>query len=117
MRQTYQDESLCLIVGMDAYLDMHNWYKWHDIVALTNIIVLPRPGWKPGRGKGAARAADLSRTAAGVVFYANAHEMPITASEIRKRMGCGKDVSDMVPEKVLTYIQKNRLYRTKECHD
>ena len=117
MRQRYQHDSLCLIVGMDAYLDMHNWYRWYDIVTLANIVVLARPGWKPDRRADAASIKDLSGSSGGVVHYANTQELSVSASEVRTRLRKGEDVSDAVPAEVLAYIKTNQIYEIKECHE
>lgn len=111
MRQRYRDDCLCLILGMDAYLGMHKWYRWPDIIALANIVVLPRPGWKRDRCRGTPDAVDLAGRTSGTVFYADARELPITATEIRRKLGEGQNLSDEIPDEVLTYIRRNQIYR------
>lgn len=117
LRQHYENVSLCLIVGMDAYLHMHHWYRWPDIVALANIVVLPRPGWKTGQHDAVVDAKDLSRKASGIVMFARSHQIPVTATDIRTKLSRGEDVSHEIPDKVLAYILENHIYRTKECYE
>lgn len=117
LRQRYGHDSLCLIVGMDAYLDMCHWYRWQDIFALANVVVLPRPGWKPGQLDAVVNAGSLGRRGTGVVMFAESPEIPITATDIRKKLSRGENVSNEMPDKVLAYIQNNKIYQTKEHYE
>lgn len=117
LRQRYGNDPLCLIMGMDAYRGLHLWYRWQDIVALANIVVLSRQGWEPDESNHAGDAEDLRRKGSGVVMFAESLEIPITATDIRNKLGQGEDVSNEVPAKVLEYIQKNEIYGAKESYE
>ena len=55
LRAEFPDRSLCLMLGMDAFLGLPNWHRWRDILDLAHVVVWRRPGWKasacprPGR--------------------------------------------------------------------
>ena len=52
LRAEYPDRSLCLLLGMDAFLGLPNWHRWRDLLGLAHIVVAHRPGWKaPTRGR------------------------------------------------------------------
>ncbi|MDE2052430.1 MAG: nicotinate-nucleotide adenylyltransferase, partial [Gammaproteobacteria bacterium] len=46
LRAEYPDRSLCLLLGMDAFLGLPNWHRWRDLLGLAHIVVAHRPGWK-----------------------------------------------------------------------
>src|SRR5258708_37120970 len=51
LRHEYPDRSLCLIVGMDAFLSLPKWYQWRELLQLAHLVVAHRPGWRaPGLG-------------------------------------------------------------------
>ena len=46
LRAEYPDRSLCLLLGMDAFLGLPNWHRWTEILELAHVVVAHRPGWK-----------------------------------------------------------------------
>ena len=51
LRHEYPDRSLCLIVGMDAFLSLPKWHQWQELLQLAHLVVAHRPGWRaPGMG-------------------------------------------------------------------
>jgi nicotinate-nucleotide adenylyltransferase len=56
--------SLCLLLGMDAFLGLPHWRRWRDLTTLAHIVVAHRPAGlrpRPGRWRVAARAARAER--------------------------------------------------------
>jgi nicotinate-nucleotide adenylyltransferase len=83
-----------LLMGADQYAKRATWHRWNDIEKLCEIAVFARPGWQPD-----AKAKIIPMT-----------PLPISASDIRARLGRGEDVSAMVPAPVLAYIHEKGLY-------
>ncbi|HEV7448137.1 MAG TPA: nicotinate-nucleotide adenylyltransferase, partial [Steroidobacteraceae bacterium] len=46
VRNEFPDRSLCLLLGMDAFLGLPNWHRWRELLDLAHIVVAHRPGWK-----------------------------------------------------------------------
>jgi len=46
LREEFPERSLGLIVGMDAFLGLPQWYRWDEILDFAHIVVAHRPGWK-----------------------------------------------------------------------
>ena len=42
----YPHRSLCLLLGMDAFLGLPNWHRWRELLELAHIVVAHRPGWR-----------------------------------------------------------------------
>ena len=110
LRQQYEDHSLCLILGLDAYLGIHKWHRWPDIAAMANIIVLTRPGWKFVDGIDGGDARQICARGSGVVMFWDSLEMPIASTDIRRCIGTGEDMGGQIPSAVLNYIHENNIY-------
>ena len=46
LRREHPQRSLCLLLGMDAFLGMPTWHRWREIFELAHVVVAHRPGWK-----------------------------------------------------------------------
>ena len=44
LRREFPDRSLCLLLGMDAFLGMPHWHRWQEVLDLAHVIVAHRPG-------------------------------------------------------------------------
>jgi nicotinate-nucleotide adenylyltransferase len=51
LRGDHAHRSLCLLLGMDAFLSLPRWHRWEELTGLANVVVAHRPGWQPpGQG-------------------------------------------------------------------
>ena len=39
LRADFPDRSLCLIVGMDAFLGLPKWHQWRELLELAHLVV------------------------------------------------------------------------------
>ncbi len=46
LRADFPQHSLCLLLGMDAFLGLPTWHRWREIFELCHVVVAHRPGWK-----------------------------------------------------------------------
>ena len=52
LRAEHPHRSLCLLLGMDAFLGLPAWHRWRELFELAHVVVAHRPGWKaPTQGK------------------------------------------------------------------
>ena len=45
LKQDFPDETLCLIIGMDAFYGISSWFEWRTIFDLCRLVVTTRPGF------------------------------------------------------------------------
>ena len=83
-----------LIMGSDQYGKRATWHRWPELAKLCEVAVVARPG---SSVDGGAKALPMAPS-------------PVSASDIRARIGRNEDVSGMVPAEVLNYIREKRLY-------
>ena len=47
LKSDYQDESICLVIGMDAFFGIAQWRQWKQLFELCHLVVTTRPGFDP----------------------------------------------------------------------
>jgi nicotinate-nucleotide adenylyltransferase len=113
-------QPLCLIVGLDAFVQLHTWHRWERLIELAHIAVMTRPGLgAPPGGAVAAlmerrRAEDpraLHAAPAGRIITCPVTRMEISATQVRALAAQGRSARYLVPERVLEYIRREGLYR------
>ncbi|MDE0309942.1 MAG: nicotinate-nucleotide adenylyltransferase [Acidiferrobacterales bacterium] len=119
LRSEFALRPLCLILGMDAFLHIHRWYWWADVLKLANIIVMNRPGADfpnqlPGWWLQALEFNPwiLHRKMSGCILHVAVERVNISATELRSRIARGDDCSESLPESVYEYINKHNLYQS-----
>jgi len=48
LKADFPDETLCLIIGMDAFYGISSWFEWRVIFDLCQLVVTTRPGFDRG---------------------------------------------------------------------
>lgn len=119
-------QPLCLILGGDAFLQLHTWHDWNRLFALAHIVVLQRAGGQPlgnamlkadsalqaeYQTRLAPGAGALHESPAGAIFVADMPALEISSTDIRRRCADGKSPRYLVPDVVTNYINTNSLYR------
>ncbi len=124
---SYAGSELYFMLGMDAFLDIPNWWMPEKLVSLVNFAVISRPGRKfedllsspsldadPGdlkaldEGGGGYKIIGLkSLRAAALVKITH---IDISSSDIRRRMLAGQSIKYLLPESVESFIISNKLY-------
>ena len=119
LRAEYPDRSLCLMLGMDAFLGMPNWHRWQDIFALAHVVVAHRPGWKApitgplgevmvDRGTGSSR--DLHQAKAGRIYVHAVTQLEISSTDLRQLIYANRDLRYLVPDAVRELIESTGCY-------
>ncbi|MCY3769818.1 MAG: nicotinate-nucleotide adenylyltransferase [Gammaproteobacteria bacterium] len=124
LKADFPTRKYCLILGMDAFLELESWYRWNDLVAAVHFIVMCRPGWcRPARvprwwNEGEIVSShEFEPYHAGKILLVDVPPNPVSATEIRYGISRGIDVSPLVAEPVWEYICKNKLYTPVNLSD
>jgi nicotinate-nucleotide adenylyltransferase len=114
---------ICLLMGLDAYVALDTWSRWRQLFELAHVVVAHRPGFEPAAG---TMAGDLARETAsrrtenpgelrvepaGKLFATDITPLDISATAIRAALRDGRSVRYLLPDTVLDYIARNRLYK------
>lgn len=119
LRAEYAHRSLCLVVGMDAFLGLPKWYHWREILQLAHVVVAHRPGWRvPDMGPlsellielGTGRIGDLHESRAGRIYIHAVTQLEISSTDIRDLVESGGDTRFLMPDGVREIIEKSGCY-------
>jgi nicotinate-nucleotide adenylyltransferase len=123
IRAEHPQRSLCLLLGMDAFLGLPHWHRWRELLDLAHIIVAHRPGWRAptvgplgevmvDRGTGSVR--DLHEQHAGRIYVHAVTQLEISSTELRQLIAQGRDPRYIVPEEVRRIIRETRCYAAEQ---
>lgn len=112
---------ICLLTGLDAFGDFPTWRRWDDIADIAHLVVMRRPGanepqdarlrhWMEPRL--ACHPGDLAETPGGRVLVHEVTQLGISATAIRSLIARGLSPRFLLPERVLTLIEREGLYRS-----
>jgi nicotinate-nucleotide adenylyltransferase len=123
MRAEFPNRSLCLLLGMDAFLGLPNWHRWREILDLAHVVVATRPGWKaPTMGplgavmvdRGTGTIRELHEKLAGRIYIHANTQLEISSTELRQLIIAGRDPRYLVPDAVRQIIRETRCYAQKQ---
>jgi nicotinate-nucleotide adenylyltransferase len=112
-------QPLALIMGMDAFADVHRWHRAEELIGLAHLVVAVRPGSREPRE---GLAADLLRrhrcddprrlasTAAGLVYVNLGTQLDVSSSAVREVIAAGRDPRYLMPEAVRRIIMSRGSY-------
>ncbi len=123
LRQSYPHNPLCLLLGMDAFLGLHQWHRWQEILDYTHIIVSQRPDteftdqtmwpseiidlYQQHQGD----RTDIHKQLHGIICLKQVTQLAISSSDIRQRLANKQSIRYLLPETVIDLIEYHQLYR------
>lgn len=121
LRERLGDHSFYLIIGADSFNEIHLWYRYGDLLSLTDLVVAARPGISqesigrqvkslPGDFQYDPQEEMWVRDEGFHLYYFSDTQVPLSSSEIRTRLVQGEDVSEVLPSEVVDYIDEHGLY-------
>jgi nicotinate-nucleotide adenylyltransferase len=123
LRREFPDRSLCLLLGMDAFLGLPHWHRWRELLDLGHIVVAHRPGWRaPTTGPlgevmvdhGTGGIRDLHTLRAGRIYVHAGTQLEISSTDLRSLLEAGRDPRYLVPEEVREIILETRCYASPQ---
>ena len=116
IKQNLSDDTLVLIMGMDAFQGLLSWSRWQQLFDLAHIVVMTRPGFN-SEGLDTLLLArlltdieQLSQQSAGGLWFQEVTQLNISATQIRALLANRGDVRFLMPEQVLDFIEQHDLY-------
>ena len=113
LQQEFSSESLCLILGMDAFLGLRQWYQWQRIPQFCHLIVTTRPGFEFNSEDIGdlpvtliSSADELEEVTAGRILLQSVTQLDISASAIRNMLARGQSARYLLPDPVNDKLMK-----------
>jgi nicotinate-nucleotide adenylyltransferase len=118
-----------LILGIDAFLDLPNWRDPDRLIALSNFVIISRPGFSFGdlslspylkkTDQRSLREIDGAKRDSYPIILKSGKDcillrttpLGISATDIRDYIKQGKSVKYLLPAEVQSFIIKNKLFK------
>ena len=122
-RAEYPDDELFFVIGSDSFRDIGTWWKYADIFALCNIVVVERPDavvlsicsslpldvlHEFSYFEAEKR---LAHRAGYSVYYVEGIPLNISSTAIRRLVRLERSIRYLVPEEVEHFIKEHGLYK------
>ena len=112
-----QARPLIWIVGRDILPALPKWSRWQELLELAHLVILERPGAN-SPPLAVTQWLDQHRidqnalltTAAGGVMTLDQPVLDIASSDIRALLAAGRDPRFLLPEVVMEYIERHKLF-------
>jgi len=119
LNSDYQDESICLIIGMDAFFGITQWRQWKQLFELCHLVVTTRPGFDQAlileqvgaenypflAEKMTQDIETLKQGKTGKILLQSVPLLDISSTEIRTKLLNGEDVSQLMPDEALQKLR------------
>lgn len=104
IRKAYPDAELFFITGADAVKQILEWKDHEHLWPLAHFVAVTRPGHK----------LELPPAPEGAISVLEIPALAISSTDIRARVVEGEPVWYLVPDGVVQYIGKHKLYQVKQ---
>lgn len=98
LRRRDRAARLWLLLGEDSLDDFASWHAPEEILGLARLAVAGREGARPGRGRPPCT-------------WIGNPAIAISSSALRRRARAGRSLRYLVPDPVIAYVARHRLYR------
>ncbi|MFV1981926.1 MAG: nicotinate-nucleotide adenylyltransferase [Thiohalomonadales bacterium] len=124
-----KNQTLCLIIGIDAFYKFDQWYRWKNILDLCHIVVTHRPGWDVEALRDSSQISvelgtvisnqrilnkdELNDSSCGKIMFQSVTQLDISATKIRALLAENKSVQYLLPDGVIKIIKNQNIYENK----
>lgn len=116
--EIYSGDELFFILGIDAFLDIPNWWQPELLMSMLDFIIVTRPGFdlsditkSPYIEKSKEQSALYTLTSGKKALLINITPLDISSTNIRRLLKRGLSIKYLLPEAVEKYLHDYNLYR------
>ena len=111
LKKTFKEESICLIIGMDSFINFKTWKNWEEFSKLIHLIVLPRQGNQPtdktlNTFEITEDADYIKLKPNGLVYFSNSQMINISSSDIRGKIAANQNLDNLLPKSIISFLEK-----------
>ncbi|BBY53091.1 nicotinate-nucleotide adenylyltransferase [Mycobacterium koreense] len=107
------DAELYFITGADALASILSWQDWEDLFAVARFVGVSRPGYDLN---GDHLGDVLTTLPADALTLIEVPALAISSTDCRRRAADGRPIWYLVPDGVVQYVAKRRLYSDHAGH-
>ena len=103
------NESICLVIGMDSFVNFKTWKNWDEFSKIIHLVVLPREGEQPLL-KGletfevSSDIKQIKSEANGLLYFSNIEMINISSTAVRSRISENQSLDKFLPKSVINYL-------------
>ena len=121
MREDKPGAALYFLLGVDSLNGLDSWHCWQDLLSLSHLVLMRRPGYTLNAfasalvdecGSTPERAATCQ---AGCLLSVDTTELRVSSTALRTLLAAGGDPHFLVPDSVRTLLLNRNDYQ--DCHD
>ena len=122
LQAEFTDKDFCLIIGSDAFNHFDSWKEWEAIFAKIRLVVAHRPNYDLSvqnwgeRLRGYVQkhrvhtVEEFVNTVPPAVYFCPVTQLEISSTRIRELLAAKQSTAYLLPENVIGYIDRHRLY-------
>ncbi|MFN8088920.1 MAG: nicotinate-nucleotide adenylyltransferase [Mycobacterium sp.] len=110
LRNLHSDSELFFITGADALASILSWQDWEDLFSISKFIGVSRPGYDLD---GQHIVAAIDKLPEDALHLVEIPALAISSSDCRARAARARPIWYLVPDGVVQYVSKRKLYQ--EC--
>ncbi len=120
LRFLQQDEepSRVLIVGTDAFNNLHQWKQADRLFDYCHIVVCQRADQVCTQNQfdqyRVSKVSELIKKPIGGLYFLNVSPVPCSSTQLREKLSKQQSVSQYLAQPVVEFIQSNHLYASFE---
>lgn len=113
------NETLCLLMGSDAFKPINEWYQWRSLLNYAHIVVVSRAGTKVELCDEVAEFLKKNRVASlpqrlaeegGKILWLEADVVDVSSTRVRQTIRQGGVLKHLLPQAVENLIRENGYY-------
>jgi nicotinate-nucleotide adenylyltransferase len=112
LRALNPDADLFFITGADALASILTWQNWEEMFSIASFIGVSRPGYELD---GSHIAAATRQLPADALTLVEVPALAISSTDCRKRAQENRPIWYLVPDGVVQYVAKRRLYVSRDA--
>ena len=106
----FKDSTICLIIGMDSFINFKTWKKWDEFAKLIHLIILPRnTNEHPQKSLDTFDIAldknHLNKKSSGLLYFSNSELIDISSSDIRGKIASNQNLDGLTPSSIINILQ------------
>ena len=106
-----RDDTLDWVIGDDNVAKLMEWKSIDTIFELANFVVLTRVSSQIPQPLRSRISNAFDRPPCGAIVFAENATVPVSSTEIRRRVRTGESIDGLVGKRVANYIDHYGLYR------
>ena len=118
-KQVMPGETLCLLLGSDAFKPINSWYRWRSILDYSHMLIVSRQGDEREMDEEvfgflntyrASALTEIKGNDSGKIYWLEADIPDISSTQVREAVKARKPLDRLLPDGVKQLIESQGLY-------